>query len=148
MQLTYRGAHYNREPQPVDMVDSPIQGTYRGQAFSFSYPRHIPVPQPVHTLTYRGATYRTTETGQTMPAPRPVARPVTSPVTSLSQASAKRAMVSSNPRWQTSKAQFAEYEQTHQMHIRRRLQQRIEAAKARGDYKLLNLLQNEMQQAG
>jgi hypothetical protein len=140
MQLTYRGAHYNREPQPVDMADSPIMGTYRGQAVSFSYPRHIPVPQMVHTLSYRGATYRTMETG----TPAPVARPVVS----LVKPAVKRVSMPSNPRWHVSKAQFVEYEQTHQMHIRRRLQQRIEAAKARGDYKLLNLLQNEMQQAG
>jgi hypothetical protein len=145
MQLTYRGAHYNREPQPVEMADSPIMGTYRGRAMTFNYPRHIPVPQPVQALTYRGVTYRTTETGSTAPIARPV---VSLAKSSLAKPAVKRVSVPSNPRWHANQAQFIEYEQTHQMHIRRRLQQRIEAAKARGDYKLLNLLQNELQQAG
>jgi len=40
-----------------------------------------------------------------------------------------------------------EYDKTHQLHIRRRLQHRISVAMAKGDQALVNLLQRELCQA-
>lgn len=137
IQLTYRGARYNYEPTPVDMVETNQVGVYRGQAYPITYPRHIPV-QPVHNLSYRGVAYQTTATGGTVTAPGKSAKAAAQPVPLAAP---------SNPRWQTAKTLRTEYETTHRLNIQRRLQQRIEAAKARGDNNLLNLLQDEMQRA-
>lgn len=151
MQLSYRGNHYTYEPASVDMVDSGVVGVYRGQTFPITYPRHIPVPQSVHTLTYRGASYRTTATGGIAPVTQPqeqkrsVAQ--SAPVQPTYIQRSKPVSVPSNLRW-SSNVQSIEYDKVHRSNIQRRLQQRIEAAKARGDLKLLNLLEHEMQQAG
>lgn len=135
MQLSYRGVRYTRESTPVDMIDSGMVGTYRGQTFPITYPRHMPVQQAVHNLVYRGTAYRTTATGGTVAVERVVENvPVRPAAPSGSVAPIRRI---------PSEA----YETTHRSNIQRRLQQRIEAAKARGDQKLLSLLEHEMQQA-
>lgn len=141
MQLSYRGVRYTQESTSMDMVESGMVGTYRGQAFPFKYPRHVPVSQPVQDLVYRGAAYRTTASGGTVSvksseSSRPVA------------ASAKSETAPSCLLEQARRIPSTAYERTHRSNIQRRLQQRIEAAKARGDQKLLNLLEREMRQAG
>lgn len=128
MQLSYRGHSYTQDATSVDMVDSGLSGSYRGRAHTFTYPRHIPVAQPTYNLVYRGAAYHTTATGGVTPtAPQPMVP-------------AARVRV---PR-----SLQGAYGNVHQLNIQRRLQQRIEAAKAKGDQNLLLLLEHEMQQAG
>lgn len=132
MQLSYRGHSYSVDHPSVDMADSGIAGSYRGHAFPVTYPRHIPVAQPVRNLSYRGVRYQTTATGGVQsivpqPAiPQPAVQPTLMP----------RLL------------QTSTYDNVHQLNIRQRLQQRIEAARAKGDQKLLSLLEREMQQAG
>jgi hypothetical protein len=143
MRLTYRGTSYNHEVTPLEMIDSGLMGAYRGQAFSVSYPRHVPAPQTLRGLTYRGVTYHITPTGDRVAVG--TRKGIASAVASIEK-SAKSATAPSYLKQRS--ARNSEYDQVHQLHIRRRLQQRIEAAKARGDYKLLSLLESEMQQAG
>jgi hypothetical protein len=89
-------------------------------------------------LTYRGVVYRTTETGgvesiATPTSPRVAAAPVTNPVDQPS------------PFLQVRRMQMSEFADAHRRNIQRRLQQRIEAAKAKGDENLLHQLEREMQ---
>ena len=137
MQLSYRGSHYDLDIPFTEMLDSGMKGVYRGQTFPITYPRHIPV-QPAHELKCRGSAYRTTATGST----RPVVRPPVAVVPSN-----KLAAPSVDLGGQACKVQTPELEKMHKLHIQRRLQHRIEVAKAKGDQALLRLLEREMQQA-
>lgn len=140
MQLSYRGRHYTHESTPVEMIESGLTGTYRGQSFPITYPRHIPVPQSSHELVYRGVAYRTSTTGSAVPVERkrPAVAVQTKPMVAPSCLIEKRSR----------RVSLTSYETVHRSNIQRRLQQRIEAAKAHGDQRLLNLLERELQQAG
>lgn len=133
MRLSYRGHSYNQDVTSVDMVNSNMTGSYRGRTYPLTYPRHIPVAQPTHHLVYRGAAYQTTATGGY--------KPVHAPNSAVEAVSISAVRPSRQMRTDS-------YDNVHRLNIQRRLQQRIEAAKARGDQKLLRLLEHEMQQAG
>ncbi|MBE9180729.1 DUF4278 domain-containing protein [Oculatella sp. LEGE 06141] len=133
MKLSYRGVKYDYEPTPVDLVESEVAGQYRGQAFKFGYLRHIPVPQPILNLTYRGVAYRTTALGSTE-AIEPAVR----------SKAAVPAYI--HPVVRSQHAVLSEVARIHRQNIQRRLQHRMEVAKAKGDTGLLNQLEREMQQ--
>ncbi|HHP7245330.1 MAG TPA: DUF4278 domain-containing protein [Elainellaceae cyanobacterium] len=134
MRLSYRGVRYDSEPLPVDMAETQRIGRYRGHAFRFSYPRHIPIPQPTLDLTYRGMMYRTSATGaiQTL---QPVAA-TTNEVVSTRNKAAK-------PNRQNLLRDVA---RVHSQNIQNRLQQRLEVARAQGNDNLVAQLEREMQQ--
>lgn len=138
MKLTYRGHSYNYEPAPVDLVESPLVGTYRGQAYSISYPRHIPVPQPVKALKYRGVEYTTTATGDVASVER-VAQP--------QPALGPREVLAVNNQtvFQSRRSLLSEVGRVHRENILRHLQHRMEVARAKGDETLVHQLEREMQ---
>ena len=132
MKLTYRGVSYNYEPPPIDMMEGEVGGKYRGQPWTVSYPRHIPVPQPALSLKYRGVSYQTGDAANAgVPAP---ATPVANvPIWAVSPRNASHTVVS-------------EVSKIHRDNICQNLERRIEAAKARGDRQLLQMLEQESQQ--
>jgi hypothetical protein len=138
--LSYRGVSYEHKPTPVEVVDSDKWGQYRGQAYNFARPGSLPVPQPVESMKYRGAAYRTTPTGgtETLQAAQPqavhAARAIPVPV----QSQSPRAM-------HTKRYQVNESAQAHRNNILAYLQHRIEVARAKGDNALLQQLEQEMQ---
>lgn len=132
MQLSYRGNSYSYNPAFVEMTETGEMGTYRGQSYPIKYPRHIPVAQPARNLTYRGVSYRTNSAGVAAPS---TSRSAEAPV------EARKATVTPIRRTATKS-----YDAVHRMHIQRRLHQRMEAARARGDQQLLNLLEIEMRE--
>jgi hypothetical protein len=142
MRLSYRGVRYDSVSTPIDMVESEALGQYRGCGFHFTYPRHIPVPQPCFELKYRGVSYQTNDSGgvesislathSAKAAIRNAFRP-----TGVDQA---RSVI------QTRKALLGEVARVHRQNIERSLQHRLEVAKARGDQNLVNMLEQEMQQ--
>lgn len=136
MRLSYRGAQYDHEFTPVDLVDSGISGQYRGQTFNFAYPRHIPVPQATVRLKYRGIAYQTTATGSVASVPA-TAHPELAPG---EQAMAVPLSLKSRVR----QMQTSEISKTHLESIRQRLQHRMDVAKAKGDTNLLHELEKEM----
>ncbi len=138
MRLSYRGASYNYQPTPVDLIDSGVSGQYRGQRYNVAYPRHVPVPQTVAKLKYRGVAYESTATGgvkaiapgvhpELAPGERPIAVPL--PLAN-----------------QVRRLQLDDSAKVHLETIRKRLQHRIEVAKALGDETLLRQLEQEMRQ--
>jgi hypothetical protein len=134
MRLTYRGAEYEPELTPVEMLDRGVIGQYRGQTFSVRYPRHIPT-QPVHTLGYRGVTYAIMPDGSRMSVPGRL-QTEEQPV----RFAADTASIGSR----LQRIQREEMENVHRQNIQRRLMQRIQAAKQRGDQQLLQQLEREM----
>ncbi|MDY6940747.1 MAG: DUF4278 domain-containing protein [Cyanobacteriota bacterium] len=125
MKLNYRGIHYEFDRTPIDMEPGPVKGKYRGRPWEIHYPRHMNVPQAVMALKYRGVAYRTTETGgiATPPASDRIPTQVPKPA--------------------TLEAQLAT---VHKAYLLQRLTHRLEVAKAKGDERLVHLLELEQQQ--
>lgn len=120
MKLTYRGANYEYDIPTVDMIEGEVAGKYRGQNWNYRYPRHIPVPQKSGGKNY--TTKRDSQAGD-----RDVA------------AASAPAAVEYYPT-------VVEVAQVHLANICNILDRRQEAAKAKGDERLLRLLEMEWQQ--
>ncbi|WP_017721684.1 DUF4278 domain-containing protein [Kamptonema formosum] len=130
MKLTYRGASAAYELPTTDMLEGDIGGTYRGQPWRLRYPRHMPEVQPIAELKYRGVPYGTGQPAQ------PEAR--VPPSAALWQ------MAAFIPK--SRKALLCETAKIHRANLYHNLERRMQAAIARGDKKLLQLLESEFQQ--
>ena len=120
MQLTYRGANYEYDIPTVDMVEGEVAGKYRGQNWNYRYPRHIPVPKKY------GGTNHTAKRDF--------------------QAGSRDSAAASAPAAVKSSPTFAEVAQVHRVHICNILDRRKQVARAKGDVKLMTLLEIEWQQ--
>ena len=119
MKLTYRGTNYEYDIPTVDMIEGEVAGKYRGQNWNYRYPRHIPVPQK-----YGGINSTTKRNFQALE--------------DVAAASAPAAVESS--------PNVADVAQVHRVHICNILDRRKQVAAAKGDEKLLRLLEREWQQ--
>ncbi len=130
MRLSYRGVSYDCEPPTIDMLEGDIGGTYRGQPWRLRYPRHIPEVQPIADLKYRGVPDRT---GQSASADARVPPPAAhwQPTASIPK---------------SRKTLLSETAKIHRANLYHNLERRMQAAIARGDKKLLQLLESEFQQ--
>jgi hypothetical protein len=136
MKLCYRGVEYDRCPPVLEVTESEILGRYRGRPLHFSYVRHIPFPQPVADLKFRGVAYHTNAQGQIEPlAPASEVGTVRKPWSNSfnSMAQARRQLLKESTR-------------VHQENIRRSLERRMEVARAQGDEGLVRQLEEEMHQ--
>ncbi|NES87468.1 MAG: DUF4278 domain-containing protein, partial [Moorea sp. SIO2B7] len=59
MRFSYRGVSYEREASILEVNQGEIGGKYRGQDWTYRYPRHIPHLQPKIFMQYRGVAYST-----------------------------------------------------------------------------------------
>ncbi|WP_017661086.1 DUF4278 domain-containing protein [Baaleninema simplex] len=125
MKLCYRGVRYDSTPPTLEMTESEILATYRGQSYHVTYPRHMTVLQPVAEFKYRGVPYRTTETGRIETAD---GRPVAATPTTATEIS------------------LSEVARIHRDNLCQRLSERIAAAKAQGNQQLLEILEQESEQ--
>lgn len=149
MKLSYRGASYDYNPPILDMGETGVVGKYRGQSYAFTYPRHVPVPQPAFELKYRGVAHRTK--GSAVAAPVMAAstvEEVTPRVETNMSGRATNAVVAARLGSANAVRQsvLSEVAKAHRNNIQRALQHRIQVAKARGDENLLNQLESELQQ--
>ncbi len=133
MKLTYRTISYEQNQPQVDIVESELGGKYRGNAWQVHYPRHIPVPVTNPHLKYRGVAYspedvRTVEKTGVM-----TVSPETQPQTLT-------------PTFVASPNNTDNIKAVHTTNICRILERRRQVAKARGDERLLKLLELEAQQ--
>lgn len=133
MKLTYRGLSYDCDPPSIDMMEGGIGGMYRGCSWQVRYPRHIPMPQPVQDLKYRGVAYRT---GETAESGVPVSVPVSVPA-------AKPTPVRTAPTYVRNRAFKKEVATIHFANLCRNLERRMQAAESRGDETLVKLLEKE-----
>lgn len=133
MKLIYRGLSYDCDPPSIDMMEGGIGGTYRGCDWQVRYPRHIPVPQPVQDLKYRGVAYRTGETAESrVPASVPARAPAPEP-----------SPVRQAPTYVRNRALKNEVATIHFANLCRNLERRMQAAESRGDETLVQLLEKE-----
>lgn len=132
MKMTYRGVSYEANFPPTDVVEREVTGKYRGQPCHFSYPRHIPTPQPSHTMRYRGLAYTAGE-------PKTLTEMGVSSTFTQTQAT-------SPPMAIACQLQQEKLGQIHCANLRRILERRRKAAQARGDENLLKMLDLEAQQ--
>ncbi len=128
MKLMYRGVSYEHEPMNIDLVESDVIGHYRGASYKVQYPRHIPVPQSLPALCYRGVAY-----GGTAPRKRDVQPPVLATGTVTPPRPIQLNLI-------------AEAARMHAANICRSNERRLQAAKARGDDHLVQLLEQELLQ--
>ena len=120
MNLTYRGANYEYDIPTVDMIEGEVAGKYRGQNWNYRYPRHLGVPNK------HGGTNYTTKRD--------------------SQAGDRDVAAASAPVAVESYPTVVEVAQVHRANICNILDRRQQAAKAKGDERLLRLLELEWQQ--
>ncbi|MCC3419093.1 MAG: DUF4278 domain-containing protein [Microcoleus sp. PH2017_01_SCD_O_A] len=117
MKLTYRGANYEYDIPTVDMIEGEVAGKYRGQDWNYRYPRHLAVPKK-----YGGINSTTKRDFQAQ-------QQVTTPCAAVESAPTA-----------------ADLAQVHRSHICSILDRRKQVATAKGDERLLRLLEREWQQ--
>ena len=131
MKLTYRGTNYENDISAVEMVEGEIGGKYRGQSWNYRYPRHIPVPEQAYNLKYRGVEYNTKRTQEPEVV---VAKTVVEPVLALAASRAKACTA------------VPDITKVHRANLCNILDRRLQIAKAKGDERLLRLLESEAAQ--
>ncbi|MEZ2225065.1 DUF4278 domain-containing protein [Microcoleus sp.] len=129
MKLAYRGANYDYDIPTVDMTEGEVAGKYRGQNWNYRYPRHIPMPQHPQDLQYRGVGYRSDR-----PSPK-----IEEDVAVDTAATMAIAAAPSYPKAE-------EVATVHRAHICNILDRRQQIARAKGDERLLRLLEKESRQ--
>jgi hypothetical protein len=117
--MKYRGVTYSVENPSVDMIETNCVGHYRGQSYPLLKLSHLPVPQPILRMTYRGVPYETTAMGGVAPSIATGAIPRTA-------------------------AQRQETQQVHRHHLLNLLQHRLDVARGKGDTGLVQQLEQEM----
>ncbi len=124
MKLSYRGVNYENSSPMLEVVEGDIGGTYRGQSWRSHYLRHIPEPAPVHDLKYRGVAYRTGKPAVAVPS------------------TAARCTLPAFHKREREK-ELNQLTRTHLSNIRNSLERRMQVARAKGDEKLVRLLEEE-----
>lgn len=134
MEFSYRGAKYEKDLPTLEMTEGEMGGMYRGQAWNYRYPRHIPVPHSTPQLKYRGVSYcaNPRATAEACYAAPPANRIETKArVNSLDQ------------------PEFTQQvEETHYQNICRRLEHRLQVARKNGDRNLVKMLEAEQELIG
>jgi hypothetical protein len=131
MNLCYRGISYESEPLSLEVSESNIIGTYRGQQYRRCYPRHIPKLKPKPRLQYRGLAYQTCPLIQTE--------------TSLNAQLAAIAKAREQQMRSEKKNTF-NVADIHQINLRHNLNYRLQVARKKGDTGLIQLLEKESQE--
>lgn len=141
MKLTYRGVDYDYNPPVLEATESEVAGQYRGQATTFRYVEHVPIPQPAEQLTYRSVAYQTTRQGQILQLAEQPAK-----VKRAGALQGLRKLSANTPATKARRELLSEASKVHKQSISRSLEHRIEVARAEGNTSLLEQLESEMRQ--
>lgn len=135
MEFSYRGVKYEKDLPTLEMTEGEIGGMYRGQAWNYKYPRHIPVPQATPNLKYRGVSY--------------CANPRATAEACYAAPPADRidSQIGSDYLKQPQELD-QQLEETHYRNICRRLEHRLQVARKSGDRHLVKMLEAEQQLIG
>lgn len=139
MKLCYRGVEYDYSAPSLEMKDSQVTGCYRGRTFQFSYPSHVSVPQPIARYTYRGVGYTTTAQGH----PQPVS---SSTDVGVRQPVFQGIKGADSPMMQARRHLLMEATTAHRANMQRSLDHRLAVAKAQGNERLVQQLEEELHQ--
>jgi hypothetical protein len=138
MKLTYRGVSYETQPPQLEVVEGGTIGSYRGAPWKAHTLVSAPPSQPAATLTYRGVRY---QLGQGQLGEGTEAA-VSGTAASTSVAAAERAPWLLPHRQQLNSA----LEAAHRHAILDNLERRLQAARSRGDDRLIRMLEAEWRQ--
>jgi hypothetical protein len=127
MELTYRGVTHHYDPDIVEINREAVAGQFRGQEIQWRAVSSVALPEATMNLLFRGVPLHAS----------PMQTEVVQSVHPLFSSSAL------HPLQQTFIDQVAEL---HRRNILLRLQQRLQAARERGDDNLVQLLEAEQQQ--
>ncbi|NJK64332.1 MAG: DUF4278 domain-containing protein [Synechococcaceae cyanobacterium SM2_3_1] len=127
MELTYRGVTHFYDPDTIEIHREEVTGRFRGQELNWRAVTSVALPEAILNLQFRGVPLRASQVE----------------ATSLQQVQPQLRTKSLHPLQQNFIDQVAEL---HRRNILLRLQQRLQAAKARGDDNLVQLLEAEQQQ--
>jgi hypothetical protein len=134
----YRGVKYSADTQPTPSTQadpSALQVQHSDPNPNFARTGHLPAPQPVHRLTYRGAVYE-----------QPPVRPVQRGQILIEEMRAKRAVpIPVNSQRGRTFPQGHSGGTNKEHSVLAYLQARQNAAKALGDRDRVRLLQQEIQ---
>jgi hypothetical protein len=142
MKLCYRGIEYEHNAPSLEVKEREVTGRYRGHSVHFSYVSHVPVPQPVADLTYRGVRYATTAQGEVQPATAGSVAATAEPRQPVFQS----IKGSDSPVMQARRHLLMEATEAHRLSIQRSLNHRLSVAKAQGNDRLVQLLEEELHQ--
>lgn len=140
MELKYRSISYKQNPPTLELTTGETGGKYRGANWNHHYLRHIPVPQPVANLKYRGVTYCTGD---------PVdveASQLRRRYTGTVVATSKPTLQNTQPQAKSRREVMDELNNIHLNNIRRNLEHRLQVARAKGDRHLVQMLEAEVEQ--
>ena len=127
MKFCYRGISYEKDQLPVMSTEGEIDGKYRGQNCKYRYPRHVAQSHSPVNRQYRGINYNTPTSSGDFSA---------SLTGQFCHLSAKK----------PHKVTVSQISEAHLENLRRNLERRLQAAQAKGDDNLVQLLQTESQQ--
>ena len=131
MKLTYRGISYESDIPAIDVTEGEVGGKYRGQNWSYNYPRHIPVPGPAQNFTYRGVAFT---------------KPETTTVAAVAvEKIAESVALKRSPQLTEGWAVKNNIGPIHQANLCRILDRRKKTARRQGNQQLLQQLENESQ---
>ena len=130
MNLSYRGVSYEYKSPTMEVREEEVFGRYRGQPCSLGYVRHVPTPPLATNRVVCGDVHY-------------ISRLADRPITNLAEVETRQSVFPSD---RSSEKILDEAKNAHLANIHRSLERRLQAAKARGDELLLNLLQAEIEE--
>lgn len=129
MELTYRGHSYEKNFPHIEIIPGEVGGKYRGNEWTYQYPRHIAMPPATTQLKYRGISYNPGQAVEQVSCHQ------------QSEKSPNKAeLVIKNSKTDP------KVNQIHQANICRNLDRRWLIAQAQGNEDLMRLLEKEFQQ--
>jgi hypothetical protein len=131
MKLSYLGVNYKEAPSTLEVTEGEINSMYRGRNRPVGYVRHIPEPLPMTQRQHCGVAYRMAQSAAKEHTA--VAKPATE--------GKARALSSHNKR-----EVLEQMMNSHLRNIHRSLEHRLQVARAKGDQKLVRLLEAESEQ--
>lgn len=129
MELTYRGRSYEKNCPNVEIMPGEVGGKYRGNDWTYQYPRHIAMPPATAPLKYRGVSYYPGQAVDQLTCSKKSEK-------SLSKVEIAIKNSKTDPK----------VNQIHRANICRNLDRRWLIAQAEGNEDLMRLLEKEFQQ--
>ena len=123
MELNYRGVKYEKNLCKLEVMEGEVGGKYRGRDWRYNYPRHTLSLRPKVDLCYRGSNYSSNST--------------------ITEIELQRKILNQNINNIEPRSLGEEATQIHLDNIRRNLEHRLQVAKERGNYNLVEMLQKE-----
>jgi hypothetical protein len=151
MNLKYRGVEYPQsEPLTLEVQEKELIGSYRGNNCYHTHFDTSAIPQPSHTLRYRGVEYRSGRAIAPQVQPQPSATPLRVDLqTAANRDSSVHQVtpVGSQPLSRQARLrEQADLDRVHIAFLRQKLEHRLSVAQHKGDRHLIQQLEQERNQ--